>query len=90
MTHGDHADHLERDEGLAQGGAADAETCGEVSLGRQTVTLAETVVDDPRGDLLGDLLVEASPLEGLRELDRRIRHETSLLTDGSLSYWLGH
>ena len=37
VAHGDHADHLERDQGLAQGRPADAEPGGELALGRDPV-----------------------------------------------------
>ena len=63
VAHGDHADHLERDQGLAEGGPADAETLGELALGRDPVAGLEPVVGDPGGDLLGHLLVEAAAHE---------------------------
>ena len=59
----DDADDLERDEGLAQGRAADAETLRELALGGQPVARREAVGLDPRTDLLGDLLVEPGSRE---------------------------
>ena len=50
---------LERDEGAAQGRAADAEVLGEAALGRQPVTGRETLSLDEVGDVVGQLLVEA-------------------------------
>ena len=85
----DHADHLERHERLAQGGAADAEPLRELALGRELVAGLQAVVVDPRRDLPGHLLVEARAEQPRRE-GGRLGHGTTLLTIGSLSYWLGH
>ena len=57
---GDHADHLQRDQRLAQRGPADSEPGRELALGREPVAGLEPVGRDPRRDLLRDLLVQAS------------------------------
>ena len=56
-----HADHLERDQRLAQRRAAHAESLGQLPLRWQPVTRQQAVLDDPGGDLVGDLLVQAGP-----------------------------
>jgi len=86
VTHRDDADDLEGDQRLAQGGAADPEACGQLPLGRQPVTRDQPVLGVPGGDLLGDLLVETGPLQRHDGID----HDVSVLTVGSMTYWLGH
>jgi hypothetical protein len=60
-------DHLERDQRLAQRGPADPQPDGEFTLGRQPITDPETVLVDPAGDLLGDLLIQPGTEYGTGE-----------------------
>ncbi len=96
VAHGHHADDLQRDQGLAQRGAADPEPRGELALGRDPVPGLQSVVLDPAADLLGDLLVERVRVsrEGRPGESPDPRGDdvmgASVLTPGLLAYWLGH
>ena len=93
VPHLDPALHLERDQGAAEGGSADAEVLGEPALGRQPVAGGEALCLDEVGDVVGQLLVQPgtrSCASGCRARAVRPTLVPRPLTIGHVAKRLGH